>query len=58
MILDRVFLQNPWRGFGLGPALAAEAIRRLADGCCAVAAYPAPSENGIRNARLLFTLKV
>ncbi|MFE2689690.1 hypothetical protein [Streptomyces mirabilis] len=40
LILDRVHLDRAWRGFGLGPILAAEAIRRLSGGCCAVAAYP------------------
>ncbi|SOD91520.1 hypothetical protein [Streptomyces sp. Ag109_G2-15] len=44
LILDRVFLDKPWRGFGLGPVLAAEAIRRLSGGCCAVAAEPGMAE--------------
>ncbi|GAA2679595.1 hypothetical protein [Streptomyces lunalinharesii] len=44
LILDRVHLDRAWRGFGLGPILAAEAIRRLSGGCCAVAAYPAMGE--------------
>lgn len=44
LILDRVTLDRAWRGFGLGPVLAAEAIRRLSPGCCAVAAYPAMGE--------------
>lgn len=44
LILDRVFLALPWRGFGLGPVLAAEAIRRLSGGCCAVAAEPGMAE--------------
>ncbi|MER6421130.1 hypothetical protein [Streptomyces sp. NPDC001137] len=44
LILDRVFLARPWRGFGLGPVFAAEAIRRLFDGCCAVAAEPGMAE--------------
>ncbi|WP_035841567.1 hypothetical protein [Kitasatospora azatica] len=44
LILDRVHLDREWRGFGLGPIIAAEAIRRLSPGCCAVAAYPAMSE--------------
>ena len=44
LILDRVRLDKSWRGFGLGPLCAAEAIRRLSGGCCAVAAYPAMSE--------------
>ncbi|MFE1320946.1 hypothetical protein [Kitasatospora phosalacinea] len=44
LILDRVHLDEQWRGFGLGPVIAAEAIRRLSPGCCAVAAYPAMGE--------------
>ncbi|MGX1784934.1 hypothetical protein ACWIGF_27850 [Streptomyces diastaticus] len=44
LILDRVRLDKTWRGFGLGPYCAAEAIRRLSGGCCAVAAYPGMSE--------------
>jgi GNAT superfamily N-acetyltransferase len=44
LILDRVFLDKPWRGFGLGPILAAETIRRLSGGCCAVAAEPGMAE--------------
>ncbi|MGA6227230.1 hypothetical protein ACPESV_43675 [Streptomyces umbrinus] len=44
LILDRVFLDRPWRGFGLAPVLAAEAIRRLSGGCCAVAAEPGMAE--------------
>ncbi|MGI5405194.1 hypothetical protein ACQEV9_00210 [Streptomyces chartreusis] len=44
LLLDRVRLDKDWRGFGLGPVLAAEAIRRLSGGCCAVAAYPAKGE--------------
>ncbi|WP_405876545.1 hypothetical protein OG762_46545 [Streptomyces sp. NBC_01136] len=44
LILDRVSLDSAWRGFGLGPVLAAEAIRRLSGGCCAVAVFPAMGE--------------
>ena len=44
LILDRVVLDKPWRGFGLGPVFAAEAIRRLSGGCCAVAAEPNMAE--------------
>ncbi|MFJ3616187.1 hypothetical protein [Streptomyces hydrogenans] len=44
LILDRVYLAKPWRGFGLGPLFAAEAIRRLSGGCCAVAAEPGMAE--------------
>lgn len=45
LILDRVSLDKAWRGFGLGPALAAEAIRRLSGGCCAVAVFPGMGES-------------
>ncbi|MFB7669027.1 hypothetical protein ACFC1R_34810 [Kitasatospora sp. NPDC056138] len=44
LILDRVYLSKPWRGFGLGPIFAAEAIHRLCGGCCAVAAEPGVAE--------------
>jgi hypothetical protein len=44
LILDRVFLDKAWRGFGLGPIFAAETIRRLSGGCCAVAAEPGMAE--------------
>ncbi|MFJ6141113.1 hypothetical protein [Kitasatospora sp. NPDC092286] len=44
LVLDRVYLDKQWRGFGLGPVVAAEAIRRLSPGCCAVATYPAMGE--------------
>jgi GNAT superfamily N-acetyltransferase len=44
LLLDRVSLDKEWRGFGLGPALAAEAIRRLSGGCCAVAVFPGMGE--------------
>ncbi|WCN05132.1 hypothetical protein [Streptomyces sp. M92] len=44
LILDRVLLARHWRGFGLGPVFAAEAIRRLSGGCCAVAAEPGMAE--------------
>ncbi|SDS54408.1 hypothetical protein SAMN05216371_0131 [Streptomyces sp. TLI_053] len=44
LVLDRVRLAKEWRGFGLGPICAAEAIRRLSAGCCAVATYPAMAE--------------
>lgn len=44
LIMDRAHLEPEWRGFGLGALAAAEAIRRLADGCCAVACEPAPTD--------------
>lgn len=40
LVMDRVVLTMPWRGFGLGAVLAAEAINRLAAGCRAVACIP------------------
>ncbi|MFF4205738.1 hypothetical protein ACFYZ8_34380 [Streptomyces sp. NPDC001668] len=40
LVMDRVVLITPWRGFGLGAVLAAEAINRLAPGCRAVACIP------------------
>ncbi|MET8624654.1 hypothetical protein ABZW30_13010 [Kitasatospora sp. NPDC004669] len=44
LVLDRAQLAPLWRGFNLGPILAAEAIRRLAGGCGAVLVHPAPAE--------------
>ncbi|MFJ5551214.1 hypothetical protein [Streptomyces sp. NPDC093225] len=44
LIMDRVRIEPQWRGFGIGALAAAEAIRRLAAGCCAVACEPAPTE--------------
>ncbi|MQS17645.1 hypothetical protein F7Q99_37020 [Streptomyces kaniharaensis] len=44
LVLDRVYLAPAWRGFGLGPIFAAEAIRRLEGGCCAVAVEPGATE--------------
>jgi GNAT superfamily N-acetyltransferase len=44
LVMDRVVLDKPWRGFGLGPVLAAEAINRLEPGCRAVACSPGVSE--------------
>ncbi|MFJ2175956.1 hypothetical protein ACIOHE_24070 [Streptomyces sp. NPDC087851] len=40
LVMDRVVLDKPWRGFGLGPALATEVINRLAPGCRAVTCSP------------------
>ncbi|MFD9688436.1 hypothetical protein ACFXPX_32760 [Kitasatospora sp. NPDC059146] len=42
LVLDHAELTGPWRGFGLGPILAAEAIDRLNGGCGAVLLHPAP----------------
>ncbi|MGW6940315.1 hypothetical protein ACWGF3_15160 [Streptomyces xanthophaeus] len=44
LIMDRVRIEPPWRGFGIGALAAAEAIHRLAAGCCAVACEPAPTD--------------
>lgn len=44
LILDRVVLDRAWRGFGLGPFFAQEAILRLEGGCCAIACAPGPAE--------------
>lgn len=40
LVMDRVTLDEPWRGRGLGTALAMEAIFRLMPGCRAVACSP------------------
>ncbi|MFJ3182566.1 hypothetical protein ACIPJN_29825 [Streptomyces sp. NPDC086796] len=44
LIMDKVTLGVPWRGYGLGPFLAAEAIHRLKPGCRAIACSPGISE--------------
>ncbi|MEU6868625.1 hypothetical protein ABZ924_36260 [Streptomyces sp. NPDC046876] len=44
LVMDRVVLEPAWRGFGLGPVLAGAAIRRLSQGCVAVACQPAPAD--------------
>ncbi|MFG2172826.1 hypothetical protein ACGFMO_15865 [Streptomyces niveus] len=40
LVMDRVTLDEPWRGRGLGTALTLEAILRLMPGCRAVACSP------------------
>ncbi|MGV9790830.1 hypothetical protein [Streptomyces sp. NPDC003435] len=40
LVMNRVTLEPDWRGFGLGPILAAEAINRLSPGIRAVACTP------------------
>ncbi|MFB8128619.1 hypothetical protein [Streptomyces mirabilis] len=40
LVMDRVTLDPQWRGHGLAPALAIEAIHRLMAGCRAVACSP------------------
>lgn len=40
LVMDRVTLQEPWRGHGLGAVLAMEAMYRLMAGCRAVACSP------------------
>ncbi|MFD6465219.1 hypothetical protein [Streptomyces goshikiensis] len=42
LVLDKAEVVEAWRGFGLGPMIAADAFRRLAPGCCAVMVHPAP----------------
>ncbi|MFI1585040.1 hypothetical protein [Embleya sp. NPDC020630] len=44
LVMDRVVLDRPWRGLGLGPILAAEAIDRLRPGARAVACMPGISD--------------
>ncbi|AQS69096.1 hypothetical protein [Streptomyces pactum] len=45
LVLFDVRLEEAWRGFGLGPILASEAIWHLADGCSAVATGTHPWES-------------
>ncbi|CAL9279030.1 hypothetical protein [Streptomyces sp. SudanB52_2052] len=42
LVLDKAELVEGWRGFGLGPMIAPDALRRLAPGCRAVMVHPAP----------------
>jgi predicted GNAT family acetyltransferase len=44
LVMDRVTIQEAWRGQGLGVILAAEAIYRLMPGCRAVACSPGLSD--------------
>jgi GNAT superfamily N-acetyltransferase len=44
LVLSHVRLDEAWRGFGLGPILASQAIWALADGCSAVAVEATASE--------------
>jgi hypothetical protein len=44
LVLDKAEIVEAWRGFGLGPMVAAEAIHRLAPGCGAVLVHPAPTD--------------
>ncbi len=44
LVMDRVTLDEAWRGYGLGAALAVEAIHRLMPGCRAVACSPGVSD--------------
>ncbi|MER5439089.1 hypothetical protein [Streptomyces sp. NPDC002790] len=44
LVMDQVVLYEPWRGFGLGQVLAAEAIKRLAPGAQVVACSPGISD--------------
>ncbi|MGA5819931.1 hypothetical protein ACPC54_18965 [Kitasatospora sp. NPDC094028] len=45
LVLYKAELAGPWRGFDLGPIMAADAIRRLAGGCGAVMVHPAPIDS-------------
>jgi GNAT superfamily N-acetyltransferase len=45
LILDRVQLTPPWRGFGLGVMLAGTAIRKLSADAGFAACYPAPLDD-------------
>ncbi|MVO90260.1 hypothetical protein GPA10_37305 [Streptomyces sp. p1417] len=44
LVMDRVTLERPWRGHGIGAALAAEAIHRLMLGARAVVCSPGVSD--------------
>ncbi|WP_436960336.1 hypothetical protein [Streptomyces sp. SudanB182_2057] len=44
LVLFRAWLDRSWRGFGLGPVLAAEAMQTLGAGCCAVIVWPKMTE--------------
>jgi len=44
LVLERLWIEPTYRGFGLGPIVAACAIRRLGRGCRMAACYPAPFE--------------
>lgn len=45
LVMDKVILEPAWRGFGLGPVLAGAAIRRLSQGCAAVACEPGSADD-------------
>ena len=42
LVLKSVELADAWRGFGLGPLIAAHALRRLSPGCGVVLVHPSP----------------
>ncbi|MFJ9019323.1 hypothetical protein ACIRPU_04945 [Streptomyces sp. NPDC102259] len=44
LVMDRVILEPPWRGLGLGPVLAGAATRRLSQDCVAVACEPGSAD--------------
>ncbi|MER5813846.1 hypothetical protein [Streptomyces californicus] len=44
LVMDRVTLDQQWRGYGLGAALAVEVIHRLMPGCRAVVCSPGISD--------------
>ena len=45
LVLNRVELTAPWRGFGLGALLAGTALRELSGGARAAVCYPAPIDD-------------
>ncbi|MER0476993.1 hypothetical protein ABR737_01240 [Streptomyces sp. Edi2] len=45
LVVYRVELTEAWRGFGLGPIMASDGIRRLSGGCCAVLIHPTPIDS-------------
>lgn len=42
LVLYKAELADAWRGFGLGPMIVADALRRLSPGCGAVMVHPTP----------------
>ena len=44
LVLDRLTVAEPYRGHGVGPLVAALALKELSPGCAVAACYPAPIE--------------